>query len=275
MRRLARFFVVAGLLAAAPPASAQAPKPGGVITVATVGEPTTLDPMVTTADLVGGIMQHVFETLYTSGDGLTIVPLLAERDAEISDGGRKLTIKLRQGVKFHDGSVMTSADVIASMNHWREVSDRGKTGWSTITSATAPDAHTVVLTLKDPYAPPLALLSLDNNAMAVTPASNQAAPMTRFIGTGPYVLKERRADQWVILQRFADYTPRTDPKNGYGGKRTAYIEEIRYVPVPDPNTRVEGMLSGQFDYSESLPNASLCRASETSSSPPCSGGIIR
>ncbi len=260
MRRLAGLFVMAGLLAAAPHAQPQAqPKPGGTITVATVGEPTTLDPMVTTADLVGGIMQHVFETLYTFGDGLTIVPLLAARDAEIGDGGRKLTIPLRQGVKFHDGSVMTSADVIASMNRWRDVSDRGKTGWSYITSATAPDAHTVVLTLKDPYAPLLALLSLNNNAMAVTPASNQAAPMTRFIGTGPYMLKERRADQWVILQRFADYTARTDPKNGYGGKRTAYIEEIRYVPVPDPNTRVEGMLSGQFDYSESLPNASLSR----------------
>ena len=49
----------------------------------------------------------------------------------------------------------------------------------------------------------LALLSLNNNAMAVTPEGNQAVPMTKFIGTGPYLLKERRPDQWVILSRFA------------------------------------------------------------------------
>ena len=267
MRHLRRSLVVAGLswglLAAATllsaPAEAQTPRRGGTITVATVGEPTSLDPMVTTADLVGGMMQHVFETLFTFGDGLTIVPLLAESDPVIGDGGRSITIKLRQGVKFHDGSTMTAADVIASLTRWREVADRGKTGWAYITTATTPDPYTVVLTLKDPYAPLLALLSLNNNAMAVTPASNQAIPMTRFIGTGPYMLHERRPDQWVILRRFDGYTARTDAPTGYGGKRTAYIDEIRYVPVPDPNTRVEGLLSGQFDYSESNPNTALTR----------------
>jgi peptide/nickel transport system substrate-binding protein len=260
MRHLAGLLLAVALAGAvAPPALGQEPKRGGVITVATVGEPTTLDPMQTTADLVGGIMQHVFETLYTFGEGLTIVPLLAESDAVVGDGGRSLTIKLRQGVKFHDGSVMTANDVLASLNRWRQVADRGKTGWAYITAATAPDAHTVVLTLKDPYAPLLALLSLNNNAMAVTPANNQAVPMTKFVGTGPYMLKERRPDQWVILSRFADYTQRSDPPNLYGGKRTAWIEEIRYVPVPDPNTRIEGMLSGQFDYAESLPVAAVAR----------------
>ena len=261
MRKLAGLLLATALAGtvAVPLAMAQEPKRGGIITVATVGEPTTLDPMQTTADLVGGIMQHVFETLYTFGDGLTIVPLLAESDAVVGDGGRSLTIKLRQGVKFHDGSTMTSADVLASLTRWRQVADRGKTGWAYITAATAPDAHTVVLTLKDPYAPLLALLSLNNNAMAVIPESNQAVPMAKFIGTGPYALKERRADQWVILSRFADYTARANPADGYGGRRTAYIDEIRYVPVPDPNTRVEGMLSGQFDYAESLPTAAVAR----------------
>lgn len=241
------------------PALAQEPKRGGTITVATVGEPTTLDPMVTTADLVGAITMHVFETLYTFGDGLTIVPLLAESDPIITDGGKTYTIKLRQGVKFHDGSVMTSADVLASFDRWKAVADRGKTAWSYLTSVTAPDAHTIELKLKEPYAPLLALLSLNNNAAAIMPASNQANPMTKYIGTGPYTIKERRPDQFVVLARFPDYTPRSDKPTGYGGRRTAYIDEIRYVPVPDPNTRVEGSLSGQYDYADSLPVAAMPR----------------
>lgn len=242
-----------------PAAQAQEPKRGGTITVATSGEPTTLDPMQTTADLVGAITQHVFETLFTFGDGLTIVPLLAEAMPSITDGGRTMTIRLRQGVKFHDGSLMTSADVVASLERWKQVADRGKTGWALIASLTTLDAHTIVLNLREPSAPLMALLALNNNAAAIMPASNQAFPMTKFIGTGPYILKERRPDQFVILTRFADYTARTDATDGYGGRRTAWIDEIRFVPVPDPNTRVEGALSGQFDYADSLPVAAMPR----------------
>jgi len=130
MRQFAALLLATALTGAVaiPYTAAQEPKRGGIITVATVGEPTTLDPMQTTADLVGGIMQHVFETLYTFGDGLTIVPLLAETDAVVGEGGLSLTIKLRQGVRFHDGSVMTANDVLASLTRWRQVADRGKTG---------------------------------------------------------------------------------------------------------------------------------------------------
>ncbi|MGO7675677.1 ABC transporter substrate-binding protein, partial [Rhizobium ruizarguesonis] len=64
------------------------------------------------------------------------------------------------------------------------------------------------------------------------------------IGTGTYMLKERKADQYIQLVRFDGYKSREGDSNGYGGARNQYLDEIRFVPVPDPNNRVEAAVSG-------------------------------
>ena len=76
--------------------------------------------MVSTADLVGIITQHVYETLYTFDKNWNVTPMLAESMPEISPDGKVYTIKLRQGVKFHNGATMTSDDVVASLKRWME-----------------------------------------------------------------------------------------------------------------------------------------------------------
>ena len=81
--------------------------------------------------------------------------------------------------------------------------------------------------------------------------------MKDFIGTGPYMLKERKPDQYIQLARFDGYKSREGEPNGYGGARKQYLDEIRFVPVPDPNTRVEGAVAGQFDYVDSHPGRIL------------------
>lgn len=246
---------LAGLLAAgaATVALAQEPRRGGVINVATIGEPPTLDPSVSTTDVVGMISLHYFETLYTFGTDWKIVPLLAAGDAQISDGGKVYTIPLRTGVKFHDGSTMTSADVVASLKRWMDVAVRGKQAAAFITDVAAPDPNTVRITLKEPYAPLLSLLSLPTSAAIVVPASKAQAQLAEIVGTGPYRFRERQPDRYVLLTRFDDYVARDDAAQVYGGKRTAWLDEIRFVPVPNANTRVEGALAGQYAYADSLP----------------------
>lgn len=83
--------------------------------------------------------------------------------------------------------------------------------------------------------------------------------MTEFVGTGPYMLKERKADQYIQLVRFDGYKSRDGESDGYGGARHQYLDEIRFVPVPDPNTRVEAAVSGQYDYVDSIPVESFAR----------------
>ena len=235
------------------PGMVSAQEKGGTINVATVGEPPTLDPMTSTADLVGIVTQHIFETLYTFDHNWKVTPLLAEALPEISSDGKTVTIKLRSGVKFHDGTDMASDDVVASLNRWTKLASRGKQAAGFIESIAATDPQTVTITLKQSYAPLVSLLAFNNSAAIVIPAEKQADTMAEFVGTGPYMLNERKADQYIQLARFDGYTTPAGESDGYGGARHQYLDEIRFVPVPDPNTRVEAAVSGQFDYIDSIP----------------------
>ncbi|MBV8914284.1 MAG: ABC transporter substrate-binding protein, partial [Acetobacteraceae bacterium] len=129
------------------------PRKGGVLEIATVGEPPTLDPMESPADVVGMVSQHVFETLYTWGAGWRIVPLLAAAEPDISADGRTYLIPLRDGVRFHDGSTVTSRDVLASLERWVRIAQRGRQVAEYLEGISAPDARTVRIALKQAYAP--------------------------------------------------------------------------------------------------------------------------
>ncbi|WP_018855583.1 ABC transporter substrate-binding protein [Rhizobium sp. 42MFCr.1] len=266
MRMKLAFLVATALIAT--PSFLLAQEKGGVINVATIGEPPTLDPMTSTADLVGIVTQHIFETLYTFDKKWAVTPLLAESLPEVSADGKTYTIKLRTGIKFHDGSDMASDDVVASLNRWTKLASRGKQAASFIESITATDASTVTIKLKQPYAPLVSLLAFNNSAAIIIPAEKQADTMTDFIGTGPYMLKERKADQYIQLVRFNDYKPRSGDSDGYGGARHQYLDEIRFVPVPDANTRVEAAVSGQYDYIDSLPVESYDKLKSSTATQP-------
>lgn len=227
---------------------------GGIIDVATIGEPPTLDPMASTADLVGIVTQHIFETLYTFDAKWGATPLLAAELPTISEDGTVYTIPLRTGIKFHDGSEMTAADVVASLERWTRIATRGKQAGEVIVGIAATDDATVTITLSKPYAPLVALLSLNNAAAIIIPAANAAQdPLESFIGTGPYRLAERVPDQYIQLVRFEDYQSLGGEPDGYGGARNQYLDEIRFVPVPDPSTRIGVAMAGQYDYVDQLP----------------------
>ena len=78
----------------------------GILRYATIGEPPSLDVQMGTATIAGTIGNHMFETLYAFDSQYKPQPLLATGE-KIEDGGKKLVIGLRQGVKFHNGQEMT------------------------------------------------------------------------------------------------------------------------------------------------------------------------
>ena len=232
---------------------------GSAANLAMIAEPQTLDPVGTTGDLVGTIMQHVYEPLYTFDEKWNVVPMLADGMPKVSSDGLTHTISLRKGVKFHNGREMLADDVLASLKRWMELSPRGKAIAKEILSIEAKDAYSVELKLRTLYAPLLSQLALPTSMAAIMPKETLAPQLTSFIGTGPYVLKDRKPDQYVLLTRFADYSARSEPASGYAGKREAIIEELRFVPVPSASTRVEGALAGQFDFADQLPVESISR----------------
>ncbi|HEX6723154.1 MAG TPA: ABC transporter substrate-binding protein [Burkholderiaceae bacterium] len=229
------------------------------LNLAMVAEPPTLDVQSTPADLVCIIMQHVYETLYTFDASASLVPMLADGMPKVSADGKLYSVTLRKGVKLHSGRDLDAEDVVASLKRWMEVSPRGKSVSAQVDSLTAKGPLTVEIALKSAYAPLLAQLAMPSGMAAIMAKESLAQPLKEFVGTGPYQFKERRPDQYVLLARFDGYSARGEAASGYGGKRVASVDELRFVPVPNANTRVEGALAGQFHYADLLPIEALGR----------------
>jgi len=249
---LALALIVDGPLAVS---AQEAPKPGGIFKAAIVGEPPSLDLHWTTATLTQQITWHMYETLYTLDRDLTPIPLLAESHT-VHDGGRRWTIALRKGVRFHNGKEMTSADVVASLKRWSRVASVAKTFWKTIEEVAAPDPYTVVFHLKEPSGVLLHHLARLGSGPAIYPkdvvdASGDGA-LKEYVGTGPFRFVEHKPDRHVRLARFKEYASRAEAPNGYGGRRIAYLDEIRFIPVPDVAVRLAGLESGEYHYAQQL-----------------------
>lgn len=231
------------------------PKNGGEIKVATIGDPPTLDMMSTTVLITQEITTNIFEGLFTL-DSHFAPQLSLAQSYQLSDQQRTWTFHLRQGVQFQNGQEMTSADVLASLNRWGKIAQYGQTLFADVASLTAPDKYTVVLELKAPMPTIPVLLAVPQQQAAIYPKSVIDAtgngPLKQYIGTGPYKFTAWKPNQYIELDRFSGYKARTEPTDGMAGKRVAYADQLRFIPVPEVQQRVEGVQTGLYDYAEQI-----------------------
>ena len=232
-----------------------------VLNIATSGDPGPLDPTPVTSDLLSEITQLFYETLYIFGPDFSIAPLLAADLPEISDGGKRYVIKLRSGVPFHDGNTVNADDVVASLQRWGRLSPRGRTPWAFLDSISAKDPTTVEIVLKQPYSPLVNLLAFPNGSPQIMPKHVATAPdpLKDFTGTGPFKLIEYKPDTWVRVGKFPQYVSPPGKANGYIGRREAMVDEIRFLPSPNPTTRADGLLAGQYQWADNLTPESFAR----------------
>ena len=246
--------VLAASGAIVPSALAQA-----TLRYATVGEPPSLDQHVVTSDLATTIAHHMFEGLYTFDADYEPRPLLASGE-EVGSDGKTITIHLRKGVKFHDGQEMTSADVVASLERWGEHGSRGKLLFSNMSGVAASGEHAVVLTFTSTFGPWKNPLAFINGGPAIYPArvastaGKSPIDIADYIGTGPYRFSEWKPNRHVELLRFDGYQSPDGAASGYAGERIARFDRLRFIPVPDPGTRIAGLRAGDYDYAESVPS---------------------
>jgi peptide/nickel transport system substrate-binding protein len=232
--------------------SREQPRFGGVLKVAMIGEAPSLDLHWVNAAIIRQIMWHVFETLYTVDKDWSPIPHLAAGHT-VSDGGRQYTITLRKGVRFHNGKEMTAADVVASLNRWGRMAT-GKPLWKSVEAVDPKGPYEVVIHLKEPSGVLLNGLAFASAAIypkEVIDATGDGQ-LKQFIGTGPFRFVEHKPDRHVRLARFKEYAARSEPANGAGGKRIAYLDELLFIPVPDGAVRLPGVESGSYHYSEQI-----------------------
>ncbi|MBI3455651.1 MAG: ABC transporter substrate-binding protein [Candidatus Rokubacteria bacterium] len=233
--------------------SADTPRTGGVLKVAIIGEPPSLDAHWTTASLTYDVTSHLYEPLFTLDDKYGVIPMLAD-GYTVGDGGKLYTIRLRRGVPFHNGKEMSAEDVAGSLTRWGKIATVGKLLFKSVQSVQAKDRYTVELRLTGPSGITLSALANANQFPAIYPREIVEAAgdgqIKEFIGTGPFRFVERAPDRYVRVARFDRYAARPEPPQGYGGKRTAYVDEIQFIPVPDVATRAAGVESGEYHFSD-------------------------
>ena len=150
---------------------------------------------------------------------------------------------------------------------WRHCSDgggcrrAGRTPWTFLNSISAKDPATVEIVLKQPYSPLLNLLAFPNGSPQIMPKRVATAPdpLKDFTGTGPFKLIEYKPDTWVRVGKFAQYVSPPGAANGYVGQREALVDEIRFLPSPNPTTRADGLLAGQYHWADNLTPESYAR----------------
>ncbi len=254
LRWLTALAMTALLTFSAGPADAQ--KKGGVLRVGNLGEPPALDAHWTTASITETLTNHIYEGLYSLDRENKPTPMLAESHT-VSKDGLTYTFKLRSGVKFHNGKEMTSEDVVASLTRWGKQSIYGKALFAQVAELRALDPLTVQMQLKEKSAIVLISLAVPNNFGAIYPKeiAEKFAPevkATEYVGTGPFKLAEWKPDQYIRMVRFDEYKSRNEKPNGYGGGKTAWVDEIRWVPVPEVATRVAQVETGELDFGDDL-----------------------
>lgn len=257
------------LATSAPAASTQpdAARRGGTAKVALYSEAPTLDSTWTTAILVVVPSMHVFEYLFHFDGKWESKPALAD-GIQVGDGGRSYTIPLRRGVTFHNGKEMTAADVIASLNRWGKLSGEGKLAYKVITGITAPDPSTVRIELSAPFAPLTVYLTGPNGGGAIVMPKEiaDAAGTDRlgeYVGSGPYRFVEHIPDRHIRVARFDGYTARSEAPDTYAGRRTAYFDEVQFIPVPDAAARIAGVETGNYHWAEEVTRDEYDRLKES------------
>jgi peptide/nickel transport system substrate-binding protein len=205
-------------------------------------DPDALDP-TTARTYVGRIVfASICDKLFDIDDKLNVVPQLA-LSHETSADGKAVTIKLRPGVKFHDGEPMDAEAVKFSLDrHMTMQGSFRRPELSIVDKVVVVDPLTVRLELKSPFAPLIAQLT-DRSGMMVSPKAAREAG-DRFalkpVCAGPYQFVERVQQDRIVVQKFADYWDRDN----------VHIDRITYLPIVDSTVRLANLRSGQLDLIE-------------------------
>lgn len=245
---------------AAPTAQASQPaavpaqqKKGGTLKAAIMSDLPSVDSVYTTATLARNISFHMLEGLFSRDSKFSPKPDLAE-SYEIAPDAMSCTVTLRKGVTFHNGKTMGTADVLASMKRWMVAGTRGKTIGARLDSIEAKGNDAVVFKFKQPTGQLLFFLAMPEAYIVPEQVANEAGKgqLKQYIGTGPFQFVERVPDRYFRMKRFDNYAARSDPPDGYSGRKTAYLDQIDFIPVPEDSVRAEGIGTGEYHFGEQL-----------------------
>lgn len=214
-----------------------------------------LDPGLTTAYITRDHGYMVYDTLLAMDEHFKIQPQMASY--KVSDDKMTYTFTLRDGLKWHDGTPVTAEDCVASLKRWGKADGMGQKLMDFTASIEAPDAKTIVLKLKEPYGLVLESIGKPSSLvpfmmpkrLAETPAG-KAIP--EQIGSGPFkfVQGEFQPGVKAVYEKNKDYVPRSEPPSWTSGGKVVKVDRVEWITMPDAQTVVNAIQSGDIDFSE-------------------------
>ncbi len=199
---------------------------------------TGLDPHTQTAFASLRLLELIYEPLVRTDQNLDLVPALAE-SWSFSDDGMTLTVNLREGVTFHDGSALTSEDVVATFERIldEETASAAATNYASIESMETPDDLTVVFNLSVPDVPILSAMASTNAVILSSDVMANEDPALVTVGTGPFMLDTWNPDEQTVLTANPDYW-------GEG----PFVDAIEIRIIPDEASILAALRAGTVDF---------------------------
>jgi peptide/nickel transport system substrate-binding protein len=235
-------------------ASEGTPKKGGILKIGRVADAVTFDPVFQTDNMSIWAKLLVFQLLVRSDkEGKGVVPDLAE-SWDVSSDNQHYTFHLQKAAKFSDGSPVTANDVKFSFD--RVIDSDGS--WSASMfpkmKISAPDTHSVVFDLEQPWAPFLEDISV--HAAAIVPEAylksvGAEAFGDKPIGSGPFMVTEWSKGNRIVLH----------PNPHFANPKLPYLDEVQLLVLPDDNIRMLKVQSGEIDIATDVPYNQIAKMS--------------
>ena len=215
------------------------------------------DPIWTTQFVVRNAAAMVWDTLYGVDSALKPQRQMVENE-QVSADGLQWTFRLREGLRFHDGTPVLAHDAVASLARWSARDPMGQMLRALQTELVASDDRTFRWSLRQPYPKMLLALGKASGPMAfIMPAriaqTDPFQQIKEFVGSGPYRFVR---DEWLpgaraVFARFDGYTPRAEPSDWLAGGKRALLDRVEWTIVPDPATAAAALQRGEVDWWES------------------------
>jgi peptide/nickel transport system substrate-binding protein len=236
------------------PPPAGTPRFGGTLRIVSQASIATLDAVWSPFYVVVAVGQHLYETPLGWNSNLTPGPRMVD-SWTVSDDERVYTFTLRDGMTFHDGQAVTSADVVASLKRWLPGGSARATLMRDFTAEEpflAIDDLTFEIRMNQPYGGVIPSVSPPHwgpfvmpERIAGTTAVTEGA--NEYIGSSPYRLVRWDQGYQVVLERHEGYKARSEPADHMIGASVSYLDKLIWLEVPDEETKIAGLQTGEWD----------------------------
>ncbi len=235
-RRAAFMASAAAVIGVAASAYADEPKRGGQLSAIINPEPPILMLGLNQQGPTQAVAGKIYQSLLTYDFDLNPMPSLA-REWEVADDGLTYTFHLQEGVTWHDGEAFTAADAVFSLDEFLpETHPRWRQLYRNVASIDAPDDHTLVIELEEPF--PAFIMAFETASAPMIPKHLYEGTDYRDnewnqtpIGTGPFKFEEWNRGSSIHLVRNDDYWKDGKP----------YLDEIYFEVIPDAASRVTAL----------------------------------